>query len=103
VETSDLPELKQLADRLARIDAHFARAAAGGGTPDPNGTTLNQALLGLRSETAALHGHVASVLAAVSGVPIFEQIQPMRPSRASRALSAPSPACPTSATPRRRG
>jgi hypothetical protein len=73
VETSDLPELKLLADQLARIDAHFAVAAVGGGSPDPS-TTLNQALLGLRTETADLRGHVASVLAAVSGIPIFEQI-----------------------------
>ncbi len=35
VETADLSELKRLADELARIDAHFALAAVGGGSPDP--------------------------------------------------------------------
>jgi hypothetical protein len=74
VETSDLAELKLLADRLARIDAHFAVAAIGGGQPDPSDTPLNQALLGLRKETAALRRHVNDVLAAVAGIPIFEQI-----------------------------
>lgn len=74
VETADLPDLKQLADELMRIDAHLALAAVGGGSPDPSQTTLNQALLGLRAETAALRGHVGKVLAAVAGNPIFEQI-----------------------------
>ena len=74
VGTADLPELKQLADRLARIDAHFALAAIGGGNPDPSETPLNQALLGLRKETAALRRHVNDVLAAVAGIPISEQI-----------------------------
>jgi hypothetical protein len=67
IETTDLPELKQLADLLARIDAHFAVAAV-------SETTLNQALLGLRTETLALRGHVTNVQAAVTGIPIFEPI-----------------------------
>ncbi len=74
VETADLPELKQLADELARIDAHVALAAVGGGTPDPSTTTLNQALLALRAETVALRNHVGKVLSAVAGNPVFEQI-----------------------------
>lgn len=74
VETSDLPELKALADRLARIDAHFALAAVGGGTPDPSNTTLNQSLLALRTQTAELRSHMAGVLALVAGNPVFEQI-----------------------------
>ncbi|MBK7331625.1 MAG: hypothetical protein IPI87_04150 [Betaproteobacteria bacterium] len=74
VETADLPELKQLADELARIDAHFALASVGGGTPDPGETTLNQVLLALRAETVALRNHVGKVLSAVAGNPVFEQI-----------------------------
>lgn len=74
VETADLKELKQLADELARIDAHVALAAVGGGTPDPSQTTLNQALLALRAETVALRNHVGKVLSAVAGNPVFEQI-----------------------------
>lgn len=74
VETSDLAEFKRLADQLARIDAHLALAAIGGGQPDPSNTTLNQALLSLRKQAVALRGHVNDVLAAVSGIAIFEQI-----------------------------
>jgi hypothetical protein len=75
VETGDLQGLIQLADQFARIDAHFAVAAVGGGSPDPSqNTTLNQALLGLRSETVALRGHVANIQAAVAGTPVFEPI-----------------------------
>jgi hypothetical protein len=74
VETADLSELKQLADELARIDAHFALTAVGGGSPDPSHTALNQALLAMRAETVALRNHVSKVLSAVAGNPVFEQI-----------------------------
>lgn len=86
IETTDLPELKQLADLLARIDAHFAVAAVGGGSPDPSETTLNQALLGRRTETLALRAHVTNVQAAVTGIPIFE------PSRVTMTLPLGRPA-----------
>ena len=74
VETADLPELKQLADELARIDAHLALAAVGGGSPDPGATTLNQALLALRVEAVALHGHAGKVREKVAGNPSLAQI-----------------------------
>jgi hypothetical protein len=74
INPEDLPVLKQLADELARIDAHFALTAVGGGSPDPAGTTLNQVLLALRAEAVALHGHAGKVREKVAGNPAFGQI-----------------------------
>ena len=74
VAPEDLPVLTQLADELARIDAHFALAAVGGGTPDPSGTTLNQTLLALRAEAWKVREHVGYALAKVSGNATFAQI-----------------------------
>lgn len=87
VETSDLSQLKQLADELARIDAHVALAAVGGGSPDPSQTTLNQVLLALRAETVALRNHVGKVLSAVAGNPVFEQITVTKTLRFMQATS----------------
>ena len=74
VNPQDLPVFKQLADELARIDAHLALAAVGGGSPDPSQTTLNQMLLALRAEAVALHAHVDKVREKVAGNPVFGQI-----------------------------
>ena len=74
IEPQDLPVFRQLADELARIDAHFALAAVGGGSPDPSQTTLNQALLALRAEAVALHGHAGKVREKVAGNPVFGQV-----------------------------
>mgnify|MGYP001076078720 FL=1 len=88
IEPEDLPVFKQLADELARIDAHFALAAVGGGSPDPSGTTLNQALLALRAETVALRNHVGKVLSAVTGNPVFEQFSVPKTLRFMRATTS---------------
>ena len=74
VEPEDVPVFRQLADELARIDAHLALAAVGGGSPDPGATTLNQALLALRVEAVALHGHAGKVREKVAGNPSLAQI-----------------------------
>ncbi|MCC7216754.1 MAG: hypothetical protein IT517_08290 [Burkholderiales bacterium] len=74
IDPQDLPVFRQLADELARIDAHLALAAVGGGTPDPSQTTLNQALLALRAEAVALHGHAGKVREKVAGNPALAQI-----------------------------
>ena len=74
VEPEDLPVFKQLADELARIDAHLALAAVGGGSPDPSGTTLNQVLLALRAEVFSLHAHAGKVREKVAGNPALAQI-----------------------------
>ena len=74
VEPSDLPVLTQLADELARIDAHFAIVSVGGGTPDPAGTTLSQLLLALRAEAYKVREHVGYALAKTTGKPTLEQV-----------------------------
>lgn len=74
IEPEDLPVFKQLSDELARIDAHFALAAVGGGSPDPSGTTLNQVLLALRAEVFSLHAHAGKVREKVAGNPALAQI-----------------------------
>ncbi len=74
IDPEDLPVFRQLADELARIDAHLALAAVGGGSPDPGATTLNQALLALRVEAVALHGHAGKVREKVAGNPSLAQI-----------------------------
>lgn len=74
IEPEDLPVFKQLSDELARIDAHFALAAVGGGSPDPSETTLNQALLALRAEVFSLHAHAGKVREKVAGNPALAQI-----------------------------
>jgi hypothetical protein len=74
IEPEDLPVFRQLADELARIDAHFALAAVGGGSPDPSGTTLNQVLLALRAEVFSLHAHAGKVREKVAGNPALAQI-----------------------------
>ena len=51
-----------------------ALAAVGGGSPDPGATTLNQALLALRAEAVALHGHAGKVREKVAGNPALAQI-----------------------------
>lgn len=74
IDPEDLPVFRQLADELARIDAHFALAAVGGGSPDPSETTLNQALLALRAEVFSLHAHAGKVREKVAGNPSLAQI-----------------------------
>ena len=74
IEPQDLPVMRQLADELARIDAHFALASVGGGSPDPGATTLSQALLALRAEAWKVREHVGYALAKVSGNATFAQI-----------------------------
>ena len=74
IEPEDLPVFKQLSDELARIDAHFALAAVGGGSPDPSETTLNQTLLALRAEVFSLHAHAGKVREKVAGNPALAQI-----------------------------
>lgn len=74
VNPQDLPVFTQLADELARIDAHFALAAVGGGSPDPAGTALNLLLLAVRAEAYKVREHVGSALGKVSGNSSFVQI-----------------------------
>src|SRR4029453_15172918 len=74
IQPEDLPQLVRLADELVRIDAQFAVAAVGDGTPDPGATTLNQVLLGVRAETVSLRDHVGSVVGKVRENPSFAAI-----------------------------
>jgi hypothetical protein len=62
IEPADLPSLRQLADKLARIDAHFALAAVGGGSPDP-GASINPTLLELRTVAGKVREHAGAALA----------------------------------------